>query len=177
MKFNFFRIAALMVFAFVLGCIAYSQLSKYRNPNTIYVVPVDQTASYLGGEWAVADVSGAAETTFIDKDSAEALVGKLARVNDHEFDFDDMNCPTTFDRYTEHPVKFFYDYGTAPFTMYMHMPNTRIDAGCADVYPLERNAIFIAYQGYFLEAVRRQQDASPEPTTPVIVPPSTAHAK
>ena len=176
MKLNLTKIAALMVFAFVLGCIAYSQFAKFRSPKTIYVVPADQTASYLGGEWAVADVSGAAQNTLIDKDTAEALVGKLARVNAHEFDFDDMNCPATFDRYIERPVKFFYDYGTAPFKMYMHMPNTRFDAGCADVYPLERDAIFISYQGYFLEAVRRQQAASQEPTTPATLPLSAAHA-
>lgn len=177
MKVNLIRIAALMVFTFVLGCIAYSQFAKYRSPNTIYVVPADQTASYLGGEWAVAGVSGAAQNTLIDLNTAESLVGKLAHVNDHEFDFDDMNCPTTFDRYTEHPVKFFYDYGTAPFTMYMHMPNTRIDAGCADVYPLARDAIFIAYQGYFLEAVRHQQDEAQAQTATTTVPPSKGHAK
>jgi hypothetical protein len=155
MKFNIARISALMALAFALGWISYSEFTDFNSPATLYNVGAGDTVAFLGGNWVVADVSGSARNTMIEKDSAQALVGKLALVNDHEFDFDDMRCPTSFARTVEHPLAFLHDYGTSPFFMHLHMPNTRIDLGCADVYPLAHDMILIAYEGYFLDAVRK----------------------
>jgi len=154
-KFNIVKITSLMALAFVLGWISYSEFTDFHSPATLYNVPVNDTAAFLDGKWIVADVSGSTQNAMINKDAAQALVGKLALVNDHEFVFDDMRCPTSFARTVEHPLTFFHDYGASPFLIHIHMPNTRIDLGCADVYPLARDVILIAYQGYFLEAVRK----------------------
>lgn len=156
MRINLVRFVAVLMAGFVLGCAFYQQfIAVLSSPATVYIVPSGNAGKWLGGEWTVADIAGSTHSTQIDKASALALVGTMAQIKNHEFTFDDLHCPTEFAMSVERPVTFFEDYGTAPFVMHMHMPNTRIDAGCADLYPLAHDMIFISYEGYFLEAVRR----------------------
>ncbi len=154
-RINIARLGALLIAAFLLGWVSYSQFADIRSPSTLYIIPSDGAGKWLGGEWTVADLAGATHRTQIGKAAALALIGTMAKVKRHEFTFDDLNCSTEFSVSIEQPVAFFEDYGTTPFLMHMHMPNTRIDAGCADLYPLAHDMIFISYGGYFLEAVRR----------------------
>ncbi len=152
---NIVRLVVLLIAAFLLGWISYSQFADIGSPSTLYLIPSDDAGKWLGGEWTVADLAGATHSTQIGKATALALIGTMVKVKKHEFAFDDLSCSTEFPVSIEQPVAFFEDYGTTPFLMHMHMPNTRIDAGCADLYPLAHDMIFISYDGYFLEAVRR----------------------
>ncbi len=164
MKINIFRLLAVLIAGFVLGGLAYKQYADWHNSATVFIVPAGDAAKWLAGDWTIDDLAGATHSTQIDKAAAVALVGKMAEVRGHEFAFDDMSCPTEFSKSIEQPISFFQDYGSTPFTMHLHMPSTRIDAGCADVYPVAHATLLIAYEGYFLEAIRKQQETQPSTT-------------
>lgn len=160
MRFSAVRLAALLIAAFVLGGLCYKFYDDFHDPAAVYISPAD-VSSWLAGEWTVDDLAGATHGTQIDKATALALVGTMADFKKDTFTFDDMSCPTAFHESIEQPVAFFEDYGTMPFMLHMHMPNTRIDAGCAALYPFAHDTIFISYEGYFLEAVRRPATFAP----------------
>jgi hypothetical protein len=171
MRFTVSQLVLLLLVVFGLGWFSYREFEKITDPSTIYLVPEAETVSFLGGDWAVADVSGSTESTLIGKDTAFALVGKNARFKDHHLAFDDMDCPASMGQSVEPITGFIQDYGVTPFLIHMHMPARRIDAGCADVYPLAHDMILISYEGYFLEAVRRQD----EPVRVLTLMPQRAH--
>jgi hypothetical protein len=152
---SLFRLATLLAAAFILGGICYKQFTDFHKSATIYLIPRGEANKWLSGEWTVAELAGTTQSTMMDKPAALALIGKLAQVKSHEFAFDDMRCPTSFNGSIEQPKAFLQDYGATPFIMHMDMPSTRIDAGCADLYPIAHDVIVISYEGYFLEAIRK----------------------
>lgn len=152
---NVIRLVTLLLAAYVLGWVSYRQFADFRDPTTLYVIPSADAGIWLDGEWTVANLAGVTHYPQIEMSEAQALVGTVVKIHRHAFSFDDLSCPTEFRMSVEKPLSFLKNYGTTPFLLHMHMPNTRIDAGCADLYPLAQDMIFISYDGYFLEAVRK----------------------
>lgn len=145
----------LLLIAFGIGVFAYREYAIYSVDAVPYRLPTAQTDAWLAGDWFVADVAGSSRETYIDKDEAAALVGKTAHVRDHTFVFDDLDCPASMNQSIEKLVTFLRDHGATPFILRIHIPATKIDAGCADVYPFAQDMAFVSWEGYFLEVVRR----------------------
>jgi hypothetical protein len=162
------KLIFLLVSAFVLGLATYREYEAFSVSATDYKVPSSDMDDWLAGDWYVADVAGSAVDTEIGKEAAADLVGQTAHVHDHEFVFDDLQCATQFNQSEEHIVEFYKSYGATPFMLRVHIPATRIDAGCADVFPFARDRAFIAWEGYFLEAVRQPRLVTVAPVVPYV---------